>query len=83
MLHVLKILLEHDRKIITVNYYISNNYLEKRKHLVKAAHNIRDVIHNIQNLNGVPPKLRRHLEDMMLKYSERILGFGIGHAVPS
>lgn len=65
VLHVLEILLEHDKKIITVNYYISNDYLEKRKHLVKAAHNIRDVIHNIQNLNGVPPKLREHLENMM------------------
>lgn len=65
VLHVLEILLEHDKEIITVNYYISNNYLEKRKHLVKAAHNIRDLVHNIQNLNGVPPKLRKHLEDMM------------------
>ncbi|WP_097016036.1 hypothetical protein [Anaerocolumna aminovalerica] len=65
VLHVLEILLEHDKEIITVNYYISNNYLEKRKHLIKAAHNIREVIHNIQNLNGVPPRLRKHLEDMM------------------
>lgn len=65
VLHVLEILLEHDKEIITVNYYISNNYLEKRKHLVKAAHNIRDLVHNIQNLNGVPPKLRKHLENMM------------------
>ncbi|MDF2989080.1 MAG: hypothetical protein K0R50_4590 [Eubacterium sp.] len=65
VMHVLEILLEHDKEIITVNYYISNDYLEKRKHLIRAAHNIRDVVHNIQNLNGVPPRLRKHLEDMM------------------
>lgn len=65
MLHILEILLEKDKEIITANYYISNNYLEKRKHLLKAAHNIRDVVRDIQNLDRVPPRSRKCLEDMM------------------
>ena len=63
VLHVLEILLEHDKKIVTVNYYISNNYLEKRKPLIKASHDAKELFINIQNLNGAPPKLKEFLEN--------------------
>lgn len=64
VLHVLEILLENNKIIITLNYYISNVHLEKRKPLIRAAHSIREVIQNIQNLNGLPPKLKEYLENM-------------------
>ncbi len=61
VLHVLETLLEHDKKIVTLNYYISNNYLEKRKPLIKAPHNMKEWLESIQNLNGAPPELRGFL----------------------
>lgn len=65
VLHVLEILLENDKKLITVNYYISNEHLEIRKTLLKAAHNMKEVMQNFQNLSGLPPMLKEELEHML------------------
>lgn len=61
ILHILEILLEHDKVFLTPNYYISKVYLEKREKIIRAAHNRRDVFENSMYVNGAPPKIRELL----------------------
>lgn len=57
LLHVLEIILENDAVFCTCNYYISCNYIAKRKHILRAAHNSEDVIKNM-NAKGAPDKIK-------------------------
>lgn len=67
ILHVLQIILEHDKVFVTSNYYISNGYLEKRRKIQRAAHNSKEVFYNIQQGKRTPPKLKAILEDFLLE----------------
>lgn len=61
ILHVLEILLEHDKVFLTPNYYISKSYLEKRETIIRAAHNRRDIFENSMHVDHAPPKIRELL----------------------
>lgn len=61
ILHVLEILLEHDKVFFTPNYYISNGYLEKRATIIRAAHSRRDIYENSIHVDDAPPKIRELL----------------------
>lgn len=65
VLHVLQIILEHDAVFCTCNYYISCHYIEKRKHILRAAHNSEDVIKNM-NAMGAPDKIKECIELLMM-----------------
>lgn len=54
ILHVLQILFEHDKAFVTCNYYIRNGLIEKRKKILRAAHNREDMLRNIRNRKGTP-----------------------------
>ena len=58
ILHVLQILLEHDKAFITCNYYISNGHLEKRRKILRAAHTEEEAFKNSQMLRTAPPKIQ-------------------------
>lgn len=64
ILHVLEILLEHDKAMITPNYYISNGYIEKREKIIRAAHSRRDILENSMHVDGAPPKIREVLSSL-------------------
>ncbi len=65
VLHVLQIILENDRAFVTCNYYISNGVIEKRKKLLRAAHNAgEDLFYNLRNRKGTPAQLRKALQCM-------------------
>lgn len=61
ILHVIQIILEHDKAFVTCNYYISNGHLEKRKKILKAAHTSEDAFKNSQMLKMAPPGIREIL----------------------
>lgn len=64
VLHVLQIIFEHDKIFLTCNYYISNGVIEKRKKILRAAHNrTKDLLYNIQNRKGTPALLKEKLEE--------------------
>lgn len=44
VLHVLQIVFEAGGSFVTCNYYIRNGYIEKRRRILKAAHDERDVV---------------------------------------
>ena len=58
ILHVMQIILEHDKAFVTCNYYISNGHLEKRKKILRAAHTSEDVFKNSQMLKMAPPGIK-------------------------
>lgn len=64
VLHVLQIVLENNKVFCTCNYYISLNHLEKRKKILRAAHNTKDVIHNM-NHQGAPSGIVECIRAMM------------------
>lgn len=64
VLHVLQIILEHDKVFCTSNYYISCSYIEKRKKLLRAAHNSQDAIKNM-NCDGAPNAIRECIDAIM------------------
>lgn len=64
VLHVLQIILENDKVFCTSNYYISCSYIEKRKKILRAAHNSRDAIKNM-NCEGAPKAIRECIDTMM------------------
>ena len=61
--------MKHDKVFITPNYYISNDYLEKRGTIIRAAHSRKDIFGNSMHVDGAPPKIRELLssqaDDMM------------------
>ena len=66
VLHVLQIALENKKIFLTSNYYISNGYIEKRKIILRAAHNEKDVISNVKQWESAPPKLKEKLKSFIL-----------------
>lgn len=64
ILHVLQIIFENNKVFVTCNYYICNGAIEKRKVILRAAHGGKDVSDHIRNGEGMPPRLRRVLEEM-------------------
>lgn len=66
ILHVLQIIFDYDRAFVTCNYYISNGVIEKRKKILRAAHNGgEDIFHNIRNRKGTPAQLGKVLKEMV------------------
>lgn len=61
ILHVLEILLKHGKIFLTPNYYISNDYLEKRGTIIRAAHSRRDIFENSMHVDDAPPRIRELL----------------------
>jgi len=61
LLRVFEILLEKDKIIVTANYYISNGHVEKRKRILRAAHDEKDMLYNMQCIRGTAPKHREVL----------------------
>ncbi len=59
VLHVLQIILEHDKVFVTINCYISLKYLEKRKNTLRAGHGSKGMHENLKNTDGAPPKLSK------------------------
>lgn len=64
VLHVLQIILENDKVFCTSNYYISCSYIEKRKKILRAAHNSQDAIKNM-TCEGAPIAIRECIDTMM------------------
>ena len=64
VLHVLQIILENDKVFCTSNYYISCSYIEKRKKILRAAHNSRDAIKNMY-CDGAPKAIRECIDMIM------------------
>ena len=62
VLHVIQILLESDRAFVTCNYYISNGYLEKRKKILRAAHNEKEMFMNTRITGRTPKKIKEFLQ---------------------
>lgn len=65
VLHVLQLILENDKIVCTANYFISVNHLEKRKKILRAAHNHEGAVANIKKTRTAPKKLKEYLENMM------------------
>ena len=61
LLRVFEILLEKDKIIVTANYFISNGYVEKRKRILRAAHDEKDMLYNMQCIRGTAAKHREML----------------------
>lgn len=61
LLHVLEFLLLNGCAFVTVNYYISNGYAERRKNILKAAHTGKEIKQHLCNVNGISPEFRRVL----------------------
>lgn len=65
VLHVLQVVLENKKTFVTCNYYISNEYIEKRGKIVRAAHNENDMIKNVEEWKNAPPRLSKILRDLI------------------
>ena len=63
ILHVLQLLLEKDKIFCTCNYYISREYIERREHILKAAHDSKEVIKKLQ-YEGAPDKIKECIDIM-------------------
>lgn len=64
VMYVLEALLENNKPVVTGNYYISNGYLEQRKHLLKAAHTGKQAVDKIKELKSLGEKHREALLSM-------------------
>lgn len=65
VLHVLQLILENEKIVCTANYFISVNHLEKRKKILRAAHNYEGAVINLQRTKTAPKKLKEYMENMM------------------
>lgn len=66
ILHVLQIILQSEKAFVTCNYYISNGRIEKRRKILRAFHNQKDMFDNMRNLKGLPPFFKSVMENMVL-----------------
>ena len=66
VLHVLQIVFEAGGSFVTCNYYIRDGYIEKRRRILKAAHDEREVVKKMMNVGGTTPRLRDVLKGMQL-----------------
>ena len=66
VLHVLQIVFEAGGSFVTCNYYIRDGYIEKRRRILRAAHDERDVVKKMMNVGGTTPRLRDVLKGMQL-----------------
>ena len=66
ILHVLQIILQSEKAFVTCNYYISNGRIEKRRKILRAFHNQKDMFDNMRNLKGLPPFFKSVMESMVL-----------------
>lgn len=57
---VLEFLLINSIPFVSVNYYLSNGYAEKRRNILKAAHNNKEIKKHLSNMNGIS-QLHRNL----------------------
>lgn len=64
VLHILQILLENEKSFCTCNYYISVNHLEKRRRILKAAHDEKEVVLNMQKKNS-PRMIRECINELV------------------
>ncbi len=53
LLKVIEYVLRHNGVFITANFYISNEYVSKRKDLLRPMHTNEDFISNLKNLHGL------------------------------
>lgn len=53
LFRILNFLLQHNAIVVTVNYYITNGYVEIRKPLIKPAHTTSQVYKDLQNIKGL------------------------------
>jgi len=59
------LILENEKIVCTANYFISVNHLEKRKKILRAAHNYEGAVINLQRTKTAPKKLKEYMENMM------------------
>lgn len=65
ILHVLQIVLQSGKAFVTCNYYISNDRIEKRSKILRAAHTEKEMFDNLQNLKGLPSFFKSVLKRMI------------------
>lgn len=63
ILHVLQIILEHDKAFATCNYYISNGHLEKRKIILRAAHTEKEIFEHSRMWETAPNLLGKLMRE--------------------
>ncbi len=61
VLRVLEYLLANRIPYVSTNYYIANGHAEKRKHILKAAHNQQEADKHLTDLRGISPMHREIL----------------------
>ena len=65
VLHVLQIVLEYDKVFCTCNYFISRDYIEKRRNILRAAHNNQETNQNMRH-EGAPEAIRAYMDALLL-----------------
>lgn len=68
LLRVIDAVLVADRPFVTFNYYISNGYVEKRAHLLRATHGIKGRRDRNEIIAGSRGKLREALKYILHSY---------------
>ncbi len=61
LLSVIEELLAKGTTFATCNYYLTNGHVERRKNVIKAAHNEKEFRKHLTNLNGISPSHRKIL----------------------
>lgn len=61
---VMEFVLEQDSSVVTINYFIRNGYVAKRKHLIRPMHNDSELVKKLGNTNGCVPA-HKHVLDML------------------
>lgn len=67
ILRIIECLLTHNKIFITYNYLLSNNYVARRKKILKASHNFEDGIYKVSTLPEISTKYKELLESIIQK----------------
>ena len=71
LFQVIEILLQHNRVFLTSNYYISNDYVAKRKNILRASHTTEDIFNKLLQLNNLSSKHLDALTKIRIKMLEK------------
>ena len=71
LFRVVEFLLYCNQSLVTVNYYITQGYIEVRHPLIKPAHqNDREIKQKLQNLKGISATHAKVLKDMQKNFNQ-------------
>lgn len=72
---VFEFILTNNTTFMTSNYFITNGYIEKRDHLIRASHSSKDLEINLHNTEGLCYYHKMAFKKLIEKTKDKILDF--------